>query len=128
MQGIICQDHIAESFQQALAALGAVSIHSRSDLYFTVRDAIASVRSAHFMRTCEAGFPSAFRPYLVQFLAIADQLDAVPEVGADPDLIVEAAAALRLLACLLTVDGADTGTGQAQRRTVTGAALATPHE
>ena len=61
-------------------------------------------------------------------LALADRLDAVPEVGADPDLIVDAAASLRFLCCLLEQASDEHGTGQAQRRTVPGAALATPHE
>jgi len=39
--------------------------------------------------------------YIAEALALADQLDAVPDTGADPDLIVEAAASLRLLCCLL---------------------------
>lgn len=38
---------------------------------------------------------------VAEALALADQLDAVPDTGADPDLIVEAAASLRLLCCLL---------------------------
>ena len=62
-------------------------------------------------------------------LALADQLDAVPEVGAYPDLIVEASASLRLLCCLLGPAGADYGATVAPRATLaTGAALATPHE
>lgn len=102
MQNVTCQDHIADAFQQALTALRSVSIHDRSDIYFLVRDALASVLNAHFMRTCEPGFiASSFRPYVLQFLEVADQLDAVPDIGADPDLIVEAAASLRLLCCLL---------------------------
>lgn len=39
--------------------------------------------------------------YIVEALALADQLDAVPDTGADPDLIVDAAASLRLLCCLI---------------------------
>lgn len=62
-------------------------------------------------------------------LALADQLDAVPEVGADPDLIVEASASLRLLCCLLGVAGAEHGGAHARSAgALTGAALATPHE
>jgi len=39
--------------------------------------------------------------YIAEALVLADKLDAVPDTGADPDLIVDAAASLRLLACLL---------------------------
>ena len=71
---------------------------------------------------------SSCQQAIVEALALADQLDNVPEVGADPDLIVEASASLRFLCTLLDVAGAEHGTGQAQRRTVTGAALAVhPH-
>ncbi len=67
--------------------------------------------------------------FVAEALALADQLDAVPDTGADPDLIVEAAASLRLFACLLEVAGAEHG-AEAERSegTATGAALATPHE
>jgi len=66
---------------------------------------------------------------VVEALAVADQLDAVPDTGADPDLIVEAAASLRLLCCLLDVCGvARGGEGEPRERTATGAALLfTPH-
>lgn len=39
--------------------------------------------------------------YIAEALALADKLDAVPDTGADPDLIVDAAASLRLLCCLI---------------------------
>jgi len=67
--------------------------------------------------------------YIAEALALADKLDAVPDTGADPDLIVDAAASLRLLACLLDVAGAAHG-AEAERSegTAPGAALATPHE
>ncbi len=39
--------------------------------------------------------------YIAQALVLADKLDAVPDTGADPDLIVDAAASLRLLCCLI---------------------------
>ena len=67
--------------------------------------------------------------HIAEARALADQLDAVPETGADPDLIVDAAASLRLLAELLDVAGAAHGAEAAPRAgTATGAALATPHE
>ncbi len=67
--------------------------------------------------------------FVAEALALADRLDAVPDTGADPDLIVEAAASLRLLCCLLDVGGAaHGGEGERSERTATGAALLfTPH-
>ena len=60
---------------------------------------------------------------------LADKLDRVPDVDADPDLMFEAAQALRRLASLLVEAGADYGATVAPRATLaTGAALATPHE
>lgn len=66
---------------------------------------------------------------IAEALDLAGQLDAVPETGADPDLIVDAAASLRLLCCLLDVGGAARGgEGEPCERTATGAALlSTPH-
>lgn len=40
--------------------------------------------------------------HIAEALDLAGQLDAVPETGADPDLIVDAAATIRLLCCLLS--------------------------
>ena len=54
--------------------------------------------------TCQdrnAATSSVCRSEAAQALAIADQLDVVPDTGADPDLIVNAAASLRLMAFLL---------------------------
>jgi len=67
--------------------------------------------------------------YIAEALALADKLDAVPDTGADPDLILAAAASLRLLCCLLDVGGAARGgEGERSERTPTGAALlSTPH-
>ena len=124
------QDFDLGHFDQALRALESLTSCFRAsgaDLFWAVRDATASVRSARFMFACEPGTSaSSFRPFILQACALADQFDAMPDTFADLDLIVEASASLRLLCCLLDVDGADAGTGQAQRRTVTGAALATP--
>lgn len=39
---------------------------------------------------------------IAEALDLAGQLDAVPETGADPDMIVEAAVTIRLLCCLLS--------------------------
>jgi len=65
--------------------------------------------------------------YIAEALALADKLDAVPDTGADPDLIVEAAASLRLLCCLLDVGSAARGgEGELCERTATGAALLFP--
>lgn len=65
------------------------------------------------------------KPVQVGKMFWVDQLHGAARFPGDRPMLRSCGA---LLACTVCVDGADTGTGQAQRRTVTGAALAAhPH-
>ena len=107
MKNVTCQDKLQAAEQAYQAALDAWSASAFDDSEAVHRVAAAS--EVVYQCIADLSHETKFSDPVSEALAIADQLDAALETGAAPDLIVSAAASLRLLCCLLDVDGAEHG-------------------